>query len=169
MIPGSLSSSKAKFPVQQMGINIVQWTTKVRHFFKCFFDHVFVIPVMPNSDSPGSSATCPYCLDGSDLVGAFIWITPNTCPRECRFPDGKYTDPPPDFLTRVTRNRWSRFDREFAYRDSFVQRFYTPKISDEWNPDASQNADCIGNWKWESPDITYPLHFCGSLPLGGLP
>jgi hypothetical protein len=99
--------------------------------FRIARDHVLEIPDMPNSDSLGSSATCPYCLDGSDLVGVFTWISPSTCPRECRFPDGKYPDPPPDLLTRVTHNGRSRFDREIAYRDFIVQRFYTPKISDE--------------------------------------
>jgi hypothetical protein len=31
---------------------------------------------------------------GSDLVGVFTWISPSTCPRECRFPDGKYPNFP---------------------------------------------------------------------------
>ena len=80
-------------------------------------------------------------MDDSDLVGVFTWISPSACPRECRFPDGKYPDAPLDLLTRVAHNGRSRFIREIAYCDFIVQRFYAPKIPDEGNPDASQNAD----------------------------
>jgi hypothetical protein len=31
--------------------------------------------------------------------------------------------------------------REIAYRDFLMQRFYTPQISDERNPDAFQDVD----------------------------
>jgi hypothetical protein len=43
-----------------------------------------------------------------------------------------------DPLTRVLYNGRSRSDREIAYRDFYMQRFYTPQISDGKNPDASQ-------------------------------
>jgi hypothetical protein len=38
-------------------------------WFRIARDHVLEIPDMSNSDSPGSFAMCPYCLDGPDAIG----------------------------------------------------------------------------------------------------
>jgi hypothetical protein len=126
-IPDSLGSL-ATCPLDQRPMMVSETRAS---WFRIERDHVLEIPDMPNSDSLGSSTMCPYCWDGSYLVGVFTWISLSTCPRECRFPDVKYLDPPPDLLTCVTHNGRSRFDREIAYRDFIVQWFYTPKISDE--------------------------------------
>jgi hypothetical protein len=106
-IPDS-SGSLATCPLDQRPMMVSE--TRVSRF-RIARDHVLEIPDMPNSDSLGSSATCPYCLDGSDLVGVFTWISPSTCPRECRFPDGKYPDPTvygistPDLMAQITSSR----------------------------------------------------------------